>query len=246
VNAKQRTEPVAESAQAFAQSLPETYRKRFGPAEIAAHAHISLAREPGIARAGIFPWAEEGVAAVCVSVEDRPGLLALISGALTECGFEVESAEAYCRVGEPSVAVDFFWLREPSSVIGPEDIEAFAELLNEILRGERSPQGPPLGLSPPSSLGTTVRFLEQSDGTLTVLEVETADRSGLLWALTRALHGEDVQISGSQIRTQGDRVLDRFTIVELDGSPITPERRLRIQVAVLSALEPTPGDSSAT
>ena len=33
------------------------------------------------------------------------------------------------------------------------------------------------------------------------------------------------------------RVLDRFTLAEQDGSPISESRRLNIQVAVISAIE---------
>jgi UTP:GlnB (protein PII) uridylyltransferase len=191
-----------------------------------------------VASAGTFPWHEPGLTAICVAVEDRPGLLSLISRSLTECGFEVESAEAYCRDGVPKVAVDFFWLRDPEGRIQRADVEAFVELLNGVLSGLR-PETPPVrSTDAPSSVrNTTVRFMEQGDGALSVLEVETEDRSGLLWAITRALHGAGVQIVGSQIRTTGAHVLDRFSIAELDGSPIGDERRFAIQVAVLSALE---------
>jgi UTP:GlnB (protein PII) uridylyltransferase len=227
------------SASGFAASLPEEYRERFGPAEIAAHAHTFVMRSPGEAAAGIFPWYEPGLTAICVSVEDRPGLLSLISRSLNEVGFEVESAEAYCRDGDPRVAVDFFWLRDPSGRIGQEDVQAFVEILNGVLSGLRpeAPVGLPVPGAPSSVRNTTVRFLEQRDGALSVLEVETEDRSGLLWSITRALHGAGVQIVGSQIRTTGARVLDRFTIAELDGSSIADERRFAIQVAILSALE---------
>jgi hypothetical protein len=42
----------------------------------------------------------------------------------------------------------------------------------------------------------------------------------------------------SEVKTTGSRVFDRFHIVELDGRPIGPTRRLEIQVAVLSAVQP--------
>lgn len=227
----------AGSATAFAESLPASYRERFGPAEIAAHAHLFYRREAGEVSAGIFPWSEPGVTAICVVVEDRPGLLALISRALAECGFDVESAEAYCRPGDPRVAIDFFWLRDPGERVGVADIDAFVELLVEVLSGRRPDVPATIGALPPGQRDTTVRFIEQSDGALSVLEVETADRSGLLWAIARALHTADVQIIGSKIRTVGTRVQDHFSIAELDGSPISPERRFKIQVAILSALE---------
>lgn len=227
------------SASGFAASLPDEYRARFGPAEIAAHAHTFVNRPTGRAAAGIFPWPEPGVTAICVTVEDRPGLLSLISRSLNEVGFDVESAEAFCRDGDPRIAVDFFWLRDPDGRIGHDDVSAFVDILNGVLLGLRPEASParPVSEGPPGVRNTTVRFLEQRDGALSVLEVETEDRSGLLWAITRALHTAGVQIVGSQIRTSGARVLDRFTIAELDGSSIGDERRFAIQIAILSALE---------
>jgi hypothetical protein len=83
-----------------------------------------------------------------------------------------------------------------------------------------------------------VRFLDDSDGGLLTLEVETTDRSGLLMALSKALFEQRVQIVRSEVRTVSGRVFDRFTVVEFDGSGISPARRLDIQVAVLHAIEP--------
>ncbi len=225
----------ATSADQLAASLPNTYRERFTPAEIAAHAHIVSERGDAIVGVGRFPWRDADVTGVCVNALDRPGLLALISRSLAELGFQVKAAEAFCRNVEPKEALDFFWLDDPEHRITDDEIRVFAELLEEAIHGRRPETAPTVG--PASGAGTTVRFLEDAHGTLSVLEVETVDRSGLLWAITQALHQSGVQIIGSQIRTEDTRVLDRFTIEELSGSPISDERRWEIQVAVLSALE---------
>ncbi|HYO97899.1 MAG TPA: hypothetical protein VER33_25510, partial [Polyangiaceae bacterium] len=90
----------------------------------------------------------------------------------------------------------------------------------------------------PSAWETVVRFIENADGNFSTLEVETGDRSGLLLALSQALFQQGVQIIGSQVKTVGGRVYDRFHIVELDNSAIGAPRRLEIQVAILSALDP--------
>lgn len=225
----------------FSETLPADYLERFNPAEIAVHAHIVLGRQPGKVAVGLFPWRDLSVSALCVSVEDRPGLLALISSSLAQLGFEVDGAEAFCRKLEGSEsrreALDVFWLRDPEGRISHEEVAAFGELLQEVLEGRREALSPALGAREASGEGTTVRFLENSVGQLATLEVETNDRSGLLWVITRALHQANVQIVGSQIRTQGRRVLDRFVLEEIGGNPITNERRLEIQVAVLSAVE---------
>jgi [protein-PII] uridylyltransferase len=225
------------SVSAFAASLPSEYRSRFNPAQIAIHAHTSIGRGQRAVAATLFPWPDPGLSALCVVANDRPGLLSLISAALNELGFDVDSAEAFTRAPQAE-AVDVFWLRDPDGHVGAAEVEAFVRLVEEILAGrpERTlPQPTPVPAAH-SGQGTTVRFLEDESGALTVLEVETDDRSGLLWTITRALYRQNVQIVGSKIRTEASRVYDRFTIVELDGSLISGERRLTIQVEVMSAV----------
>ncbi len=221
----------------FATSLPEEYRLRFGPAQVAAHAHTAVGRHRGKVAVRRFPWPGAHVTALCVVAEDRPGLLSLISAALTELGFDVDSAEAYTRSVDPPEAVDLFFIRDENAELGEDQIHAFAELVEEILAGR--PATAHRGLQGDAGLGgTTVRFLEDANGHLNVLEVETNDRSGLLWAITRALFEQNVQIVASRVRTVEGRVHDSFTITELDGSAILPDRRLMIQVALLSAIQP--------
>jgi [protein-PII] uridylyltransferase len=82
-----------------------------------------------------------------------------------------------------------------------------------------------------------VRFIEDDDGALCTLEVETDDRSGLLFTLARALSNQNVSVERSEVNTVNSRVRDRFTLAEQDGSPISEGRRLHIQVAVISAIE---------
>ena len=81
------------------------------------------------------------------------------------------------------------------------------------------------------------RFDETADGGLTVLTVETFDRPGLLLAITRALHRARVQIIASEATTKDGRVVDRFSIVELDGAPLRANRRGVLQVEVLAAID---------
>lgn len=224
------------STRDFAFSLPEEYRQRFDPSQIAAHAHTAVGRHRGTVAVGRFPWPDPKVAALCLIAEDRAGLLSLISAAFAELGFDVDAAEAYTRAVEPPEAVDLFWVRDPHGVLHDEQIAAFAELTEEILAGRpASPRGLSGGLG---EAGTTVRFLEDAQGLLSVLEIETGDRSGLLWAITRALFEQQVQIVSSRVRTEGDRVHDSFTLTELDGSAISPARRLTIQVTLMAAVQP--------
>jgi len=229
--------------------MPVAYRKAFDLQAIAAHARLSAERRGAIAKVGVFPSNSAPGTAVCVVADDRPGLLATISAALVMCGLDVICGEAYTRraPGGRVEAVDVFWIRhaDPSERrvrLQKHEIAALNDTLVGLLEGSVEPRTRATTTTPDSaaSVGTVVRFLDANDGTLATLEVETGDRSGLLHALSHALYEQGVQIVESEVKTLGDRVFDRFTLVELDGSPISPARRLQIQVAVLSAIEPQP------
>jgi len=238
----------------FASSLPESYRKNFDGRAMAAHHAIVEARGDELVSIGAFPSNRAGTA-LCVVAEDRPGLLATISGALVLARLDVIEAEAYTRrrSGAPDEALDIFWVRhDPPELrkepVGPEHVAQLKSTLTGLLAGklDRSRIGEPSRpTATPSAVETVVRFIEGSDGSFATLEVETGDRSGLLLALSQALFNQRGQIIASQVKTTGTRVFDRFSIVELDGSPINATRRLEIQVAVLSAVDPIVGHRSA-
>lgn len=240
----------------FAATLPASYRRNFEARAIHAHMALSLSRGQALVAIGAFPSSRPGTA-LCVVAEDRPGLLATISAALVLSRLDVIEAEAYTRrqTGRADEAVDVFWVRHDApeqrrEPVTPEHIAALVETLTNLLTGKvDSARVSEPSIRPPAtpaSTETVVRFIEADDGSFATLEVETGDRSGLLLALAQALFKQRVQIVSSQVRTTGTRVYDRFSIVELDGSPINPGRRLEIQVAVLTAVDPLIGHQVAT
>jgi [protein-PII] uridylyltransferase len=235
---------------AFADSLPGAYRDRFAADAIAAHARVAASRGDRPARVGRFEFPGASGTPVCIVARDRPGLLSTISTALVLQQLDVVAAEAYTRtpLDEPNEAVDLFFLRKvhqdaPGVDLADQDVAALEELISALLLGtanaaelaERQARIDGPSQKPADAL---VRFLDDSDGGLLTLEVETTDRSGLLMALSKALFEQRVQIVRSEVRTVSGRVFDRFTVVEFDGSGISPARRLDIQVAVLHAIEP--------
>ena len=118
-----------------------------------------------------------------------------------------------------------------------EEASRIGSAIAERIENHLDPALPAAPLTAPAvGQETRVRFIEDEVGALSVLEVETGDRSGLLLALSQALFAQRVQIVQSAVRTRKGRVFDRFVVVELDGSPISPARRLSIQVAVLGAI----------
>jgi UTP:GlnB (protein PII) uridylyltransferase len=212
-----------------------------------AHASVASARGDAPVSVGLFGRAGNGL---CVVADDRAGLLALISAALVTCRFDVSHAEAFTRktASGRKEAVDLFWVRKldapPGTSLVQTDAQALEQEITRFLTGKGDPRsevGKSLAkVAPPVSrtADATVRFGADESGGLSTLEVETTDRSGLLFSLTSALFAQRVQVVESEVRTLEGRVFDRFRVAELDGSPVNSARRLEIQVAILNAIEP--------
>lgn len=231
---------------AFIASMPASYGKKYDQGAVSQHFAISKSRGEKPVRVGLIADSNKN-AALCLVADDRPGLLATISGAMVHCGLDVVDAEAYTRKlgGGHFEAIDLFWVKRQSAAaqdpLSAIDALQLEEMLSSTLLGKHrlATLVPPAADSAPvQPSDTRVRFIEGGDGGLGTLEVETGDRSGLLWSLSRALFEHKVQIITSQVRTREGRVFDRFEIVEIDGSPINEARRLEIQVAVMGAIEP--------
>lgn len=228
----------------FAERLPLDYQTRFNPAEMAAHAYVVQQLGDAAVKVGPCPSRFSGMVGLCVCAEDRPGLLATIGAALSDLGYQVHAGEAYCFDEAPQgrrLALDIFWIAFAKGPVREEESDTLGELIEELLSGRAAPHIEQKRIAAATggtvAEGTTVRFIEDAQGSLCVLEVETTDRGGLLYAISRALADAKVQIVGSHIRTRQGRVLDQFTLENYDGSSIVDEHRLEIQVAVLAALQ---------
>jgi [protein-PII] uridylyltransferase len=242
----------------FAESLPKAYREKYDADVMVAHATVATQRGDATASVGLFGRAGNGL---CVVANDRPGLLSLISASLVVCKLDVHHAEVYTRqLGDKQrEAVDLFWVRKldapPGASLVQSDAERLEKAIVSFVTGEKDARAAverylieSAGSGSSGPMDATVRFVADPAGGLATLEVETTDRSGLLFSLASALFDQRVQILESEVRTVDERVFDRFRLVEFDGTAISSGRRLEIQVAVLNAMEPArrtvpPGNS---
>lgn len=209
------------------------------------HLRVALRSRASEVEVSAFNAGQSSNIGLCVIADDGPGLLAAISEAMLLNRLDVVSAQIYTRKlpNGKDEAVDLFWVRPQGnlpSANSPADLAGSVRLsLTAVLAGQRENKrthfdtlARPLGDSP----ATFVRFIEDESGALSTLELETADRSGLLLTITSVLTRNNVQIIASMVNTTGALVFDRFQLREQDGALIGPERRRQIQQALLSAL----------
>ena len=239
------TSPGPDPVARFNDSMPARYRELFDGAAAREHMAIVQRRARSPAHAEIWRRLPGGGATVCVVADDRPGLLSFISAALVVHALDVVAAQVFTRQSpEGPEAVDFFWLRRDSALSSPvlaSDAAGIAGVLRALITREltidaitRQTGARP---TPAPGASTHVTFEEAADSGLAVLSVETFDRPGLLLAITRALSRARVQIIASEAMSRDTQVVDRFTIVELDGAPLRPERQGILRIEVLSAID---------
>jgi [protein-PII] uridylyltransferase len=229
---------------AFLESMPERYRATHDPQAVLEHAAIAARRGTAPAHVELWRRQPDGVVIVCVVADDRPGLLSLISASVVIQKLDVVSAQAFTRTlpSGGAEAFDLLWLKreaQNASPVGEADAKRVADVLSEMISGAlpietamaraRPPHVVPVGSS------TTVTF-EDAPGGQVMLTVDTFDRPGLLLAITLALYRARVQISATEAGTKAGRVVDRFAILELDGSAVGKDRRGAVQIEVLEAI----------
>ena len=74
---------------------------------------------------------------------------------------------------------------------------------------------------------TNIIFDNEGSEIYTIVEVDTRDRPGLLYDLTRCLAANNVQIASAVIATYGEQVVDTFYVKDMFGLKFHSEARLR-------------------
>jgi [protein-PII] uridylyltransferase len=207
---------------AFTARLPRPYLLTVAP-EVAA-GHFRLIAPPVGAnevRSATARGERPGTHEVTVVSADRPGLLAKIAGSLSLAGLNILSAQAFTT--EDGVAIDLFTV-EPAFLgeVDEDRWRRFRQTLRRALEGrewletrvrEKRAHYPP----PATEVPTEVRVLEDASDFFSVVEVETADRIGLLHELAHAFEDLGVDVHLAKVATYGARVVDAFYVRDLEG-----------------------------
>ena len=79
-------------------------------------------------------------------------------------------------------------------------------------------------------MATEIYFDNEASDTRTLIEIETEDRLGLLYTISRAFAGFALDISAARIVTERGAAIDSFYVCEPDGDKVTaPERQALIE-----------------
>jgi [protein-PII] uridylyltransferase len=215
----------------FLDVIPTTYLMA-APAEDAV-GHVDLLLPPprhGEFRIHVGGGRLPGSSSLAVAMADRMGVLASIAGALTLAGLTIISAQVFTT--ETGTALDLFDVRGAfESRISEDRWQRFRSVLAEALAGELDLEDRVRSLrrqyrAPASGIPMSVRVSGGVSDFFTVVEVEAADRLGLLFDLCRAFADLDLDVHSARVATYGPRVVDVFDVTDEGGVKVTDEGRV--------------------
>ena len=183
---------------------------------------------------------------VTIVTPDRPGILSLIAGTLAVHNVSVLGGTAYTRADGVAIEVlhvvdalghgvdERRWARVseavPRALAGEFPVD---ERLAETRAAYRA--------QPPAPIPTTVHVDNRGSERYSIVEVGAADRLGLLYAITRALHDLSLDIHLAKVDTLGREVVDAFYVLRENGrrveAPDEVERLERRVVEAVAALD---------
>ncbi|MBM3502275.1 MAG: [protein-PII] uridylyltransferase [Alphaproteobacteria bacterium] len=178
-----------------------------------------------------------------VYTADHPGLFSRLAGAIAASGANIVDAKIHTT--SDGMAIDTFWLQnedrlpfdEPDRIARLERNVGLALAgrlrIDQILRerGAWPSRTRVFAVSP------RVLIDNNASNMHTVVEVNTRDRPGLLYDVTRALTELGLSIASAHITTYGERAVDVFYVKDVFGLKITHDGKLeRIRSQLLDVL----------
>jgi [protein-PII] uridylyltransferase len=161
---------------------------------------------------------------------DHPGIFSRLCGALTLMGANVVDARTYTTRDGFATAV--FWVQDPDGSPFAEDRmprlrqKILSILMGEIVAREAfATRDKPKKRMREFKFPTHVTFDNEGSDIYTIIEVDTRDRPGLLYDLTRTMAANHIQIVSAVIATFGAQVVDSFYVKDMFGLKLHSEAK---------------------
>ena len=162
---------------------------------------------------------------VCFAMADHPGIFARLTGALALVGANVVDARSYTT--KDGYATAAFWIQDADGhPYGPDRMDRLKSMIHKTLYGEVLTREAMQSRDKIKKrerrfeVPTTITFDNEGSEIYTIIEVDTRDRPGLLFDLSRTFARNNVYISSAQIATYGAQAVDTFYVKDMFGLKI--------------------------
>ncbi|MDX1649806.1 MAG: HD domain-containing protein, partial [Myxococcota bacterium] len=213
---------------AYFEDMPRRYFVSHTPRQIARHAMAVLSLRADQLYVLAKREMRAGFSELIVCTRDVHGLYGDVAGSITAAGINILGSHVYTTHG--GLALEIYRVTTPEG--GREERrEAWArleEILEQVLRGERSVaellrrRRRPVGATvTPSRTPPSVDVRNDVSDFYTVVDVTTNDRLGLLYDLTHTIAEHDLEIYISKATTVLDQVADTFYVKTAERARLT-------------------------
>jgi [protein-PII] uridylyltransferase len=179
------------------------------------------------------------VTRACFALEDHPGIFSRLAGALALVGANVVDAKTY--TSSDGLATPVFWLQDSSGKPYEQSrLKRLSNMVDKALKGEVVARDALKDRDKVKKrerdfiVPTEITFDNEGSEIYTIIEVDTRDRPGLLYDLTRTLSANNIYIASAVIATYGVQAVDVFYVKDMFGLKLHAqpkrdqiERRLR-------------------
>ena len=173
-------------------------------------------------RVDLYPDDDRDATRACFALSDHPGIFSRVAGALALVGANVVDARTYTSKDGYATAV--FWVQDQDG--RPFELSRLPRLrgmIEKTLKGEIVAREAFVDRDKlkkrerPFRVPTVITFDNEGSEIYSIIEVDTRDRPGLLYDLTRALAAANVYIASAVIATYGEQAVDSFYVKDMFG-----------------------------
>ena len=191
----------------------------------------------------LHPDQDRDATRICFALNDHPGIFSRLAGALALVGANVVDARTY--TSKDGYATAAFWVQDkygnPYKVNHLKRLHTMIEktLKGEVITQEAIKDRDRLKKRERAfKVPTSITFDNDGSEIYTLIEVDTRDRPGLLFDLTRALANMNVYIASAVIATYGEQVVDTFYVKDTFGLKFhSPSKQRALEDKLRVAIE---------
>ncbi len=202
-------------------------------------------------RIDLHPDPDRDATRASFALADHPGIFSRLAGALALVGANVVDARTYTSKDGYATAV--FWVQDIEG--HPYEVARLPRLrgmIDKTLKGEVVAREALKDRDKLKKRDRAFRFPTHitfdNDGSeiYTIIEVDTRDRPGLLYDLTRTLAANNIYIASAVIATYGAQVVDTFYVKDMFGLKLHQKHRQealdrKLQAAIAEGAERAQG-----
>ncbi|MBU2991821.1 [protein-PII] uridylyltransferase [Octadecabacter sp. B2R22] len=181
-------------------------------------------------RIDLTPDDDRDATRVCFAMADHPGIFSRMCGALSLVGANVVDARTF--TSKDGFATAAFWIQDSDGHPYEESrLPRLRTMIEKTLHGDVI-AGTALAdkdkfkkREKAFRVQTSITFDNDGSEIYTIIEVDTRDRPGLLFDLTRTLAAANIYIASAVIATYGEQVVDTFYVKDMFGLKFNAEHK---------------------